>query len=94
MPRKPRKRREPDPEIDAFLLALGRRIQALRTEDYSQDDFADAVDVYRSHMSLIETGKTDMRLSTLYRVARALGLSPSELLDLPHPQPSPLTSPA
>ncbi|WP_293911170.1 helix-turn-helix transcriptional regulator [Deinococcus sp.] len=82
MPRKPRKQRDDDPETVAFLFALGQKIQQLRTEDYSQEDFAAAVDVYRSHMSLIERGKTDVRLSTLLRIARALELSASELLDL------------
>lgn len=82
MPRRPRKQRAPDPEVEAFLAALGQRIRALRTEDYSQEDFAAEVDVFRSHMSLIEQGQVDLRLSTVYRIARGLGLSVSELLDL------------
>ncbi|WP_420594334.1 helix-turn-helix transcriptional regulator [Deinococcus sp.] len=82
MPRKPRKKREDDPATVNFLVALGQRIHHLRTEDYSQEDFAALVDVYRSHMSLIERGKTDVRLSTLLRIARAVNLSVSELLDL------------
>ena len=83
MPRKPRKQREPDAAALAFQVALGRRIRDLRHEDYSQDDFAAKVDVFRSHMSLIEQGKTDLRLSTLLRIAAALGLTVAELLDLP-----------
>lgn len=82
MPRRPRKQRAPDPEVAAFLAALGQRIRALRTEDYSQEDFAAEVDVFRSHMSLIEQGQVDLRLSTVYRIARGLDLSVSELLDL------------
>ena len=82
MPRRPRKQRAPDPEVEAFLAALGQRIRALRTEDYSQEDFAAEVDVFRSHMSLIEQGQVDLRLSTVYRIARGLGLSVSELPDL------------
>ena len=82
MPRRPRKQRVPDPEVEAFLAALGQRIRALRTEDFSQEDFAAEVDVFRSHMSLIEQGQVDLRLSTVYRIARGLGLSVSELLDL------------
>lgn len=82
MPRRPRKQRAPDPEVEAFLAALGQRIRALRTEDFSQEDFAAEVDVFRSHMSLIEQGQVDLRLSTVYRIARGLGLSVSELLDL------------
>ncbi len=33
-------------------------------------------------MSLIEQGQVDLRLSTVYRIARGLDLSVSELLDL------------
>lgn len=80
MPRKPRKVRTADPQLEAFLAALGQRIRSLRTEDYSQDDFAAHIDVYRSHMSLIEQGKTDIRLSTLLRIAQGLGMSVSDLL--------------
>ncbi|GGI85720.1 helix-turn-helix transcriptional regulator [Deinococcus wulumuqiensis] len=82
MPRRPRKQRAPDPEVESFLAALGQRIRALRTEDFSQEDFAAEVDVFRSHMSLIEQGQVDLRLSTVYRIARGLDLSVSELLDL------------
>lgn len=82
MPRKPRKQRAPDPEVEAFLVALGARIRSLRTDDYSQEDFAAEVDVFRSHMSLIEQGQVDLRLSTVFRIAKGLGLSVSELLDL------------
>lgn len=82
MPRRPRKQRVSDPEFEAFLAALGQRIRALRTEDFSQEDFAAEVDVFRSHMSLIEQGQVDLRLSTVFRIAKGLGLSVSELLDL------------
>ncbi|WP_017870383.1 helix-turn-helix domain-containing protein [Deinococcus wulumuqiensis] len=68
--------------MESFLAALGQRIRALRTEDFSQEDFAAEVDVFRSHMSLIEQGQVDLRLSTVYRIARGLDLSVSELLDL------------
>ncbi|WP_216327351.1 helix-turn-helix domain-containing protein [Deinococcus aestuarii] len=82
-PKKPRKKHEPDAATLAFQAALGQRIRELRDEGYSQDDFAAKVDVFRSHMSRIEQGKTDLRLSTLLRIATALGMTVSELLDLP-----------
>lgn len=82
MPCRPRKQRAPDSEVEAFLAALGQRIRALRTGDFSQEDFAAEVDVFHSHMSLIEQGQVDLRLSRVYRIARGLGLSVSELLDL------------
>lgn len=87
MPRKVRTPRAPDQATLAFLSALGQRIRNLRDAEYNQDDFAAKVDVYRSHMSRIEQGKTDLRASTLLRIAAALGMSVSELLDLPEGRP-------
>jgi transcriptional regulator with XRE-family HTH domain len=80
MPRKPRKSHEPSAEELAFRLALGQRIRELRSPQYSQEEFADAIDVFRSHMSTIERGKTDLKLSTLLRIAGALGMGVDELL--------------
>ncbi|THF85500.1 helix-turn-helix transcriptional regulator [Deinococcus sp. KSM4-11] len=82
MVRRPRKVHPPTTEDLAFRLALGQRIRALRVSDYSQDEFADAIDVFRSHMSAIERGKTDLKLSTLRRIASALNLPVDELLRL------------
>lgn len=80
---KPRRQREPNSAELSFQKALGQYIRRLREEDYSQDDFAARVDVFRSHMSRIEQGKSDMRLSTLLRIAAALDLTVSELLNFP-----------
>ncbi|GGO29777.1 helix-turn-helix domain-containing protein [Deinococcus humi] len=77
---KTRKRHEPNAEELAFRQALGQRIRALRAPNYSQDEFAEVIDVFRSHVSTIETGKTDLKLSTLLRIAAALDLTVDELL--------------
>ena len=45
-----------------------------------QDDFADAAGLERSYVPALEAGKFDPRLSTLTRVARALGIGVDELL--------------
>ncbi|MEF2279437.1 helix-turn-helix transcriptional regulator [Deinococcus sp. YIM 134068] len=82
MTRRPRKKREVSPEVQAFQVALGQRVRELRKPKYSQDEFAAEVDVFRSHMGTIEQGKSDLRLSTLLRIAAALGMTVSELLDL------------
>ncbi|WP_420594337.1 helix-turn-helix domain-containing protein [Deinococcus sp.] len=77
-----RKRHEPSAEELAFRRALGQRIRDLRSPHYSQDEFAEVIDVFRSHVSTIENGKTDLKLSTLLRIAAALKLSPEDLLRL------------
>lgn len=80
--RKPRKKHDPSAEELAFRQALGQRIRELRSPQYSQDEFAHVIDVFRSHMSTIERGKTDLKLSTLLRIAAALGVGVDELLKL------------
>lgn len=76
----PPRKRDARPEHLAFQVALGETIRALRKPRLNQDDFADAVGVYRSHMGLIEQGKLDVRLSTLLAVAQALDLPLSALI--------------
>lgn len=80
--RKPRKVHTPDQEELDFRIALGQRIRDLRSPRWSQDEFADLIDVFRSHMSTIERGKTDLKLSTLRRVAKVLEIPLEELLTL------------
>jgi transcriptional regulator with XRE-family HTH domain len=79
---KVRKQHVPTAKELKFRLVLGQRIRDLRTPLFSQDEFADAIDVYRSHMSNIERGKSDLKLSTLLRVAEALDMTVGELLDV------------
>lgn len=66
----------------AVQQAVGARIRALRQErGLSQDEFAARVGIHRTHPNKLENGKIDPRLSTLVRVADALGVSVGELLD-------------
>lgn len=69
----------PKPGQTEFQRALGEVVRSLRKPTFNQDDFADQVGVYRSHMGLIEQGKLDLRLSTLRALAEALELPLSEL---------------
>lgn len=69
-------------ELTAFQRTLGEIVRELRKPVSNQDDFADKVGVYRSHMGQIEQGKLDFRLSTLLMVAHALDLPASQLLRL------------
>ena len=63
------------------LRRLGARIrQARRDAGLSQDAFAWEAGIHRTHASLIERGRSDPRLSTLARIARALNVNLAELL--------------
>jgi len=66
-----------------LLAALGKRIKDLRTEKgMSQQEFAAQLDYEKSNMSRMESGKVNLRIASLNKVAQVLGITLSELLDL------------
>lgn len=61
--------------------AFGRAIKALRAEKgLSQEALADLAGVQRPTLSAIERGTSDPRLSTLFRLAEAMGEPPNVLI--------------
>jgi transcriptional regulator with XRE-family HTH domain len=46
----------------------------------SQDDLADKAGISRQSIWRIERGETNISIDTLYKIAKALGCEPSELL--------------
>jgi len=70
--------RQPASEAQA---QLGERVRRLREErGWSQEGFAHEGGLGRSFAGAIERGEKDVRLSTLTKLARALGVSLSQLL--------------
>ncbi len=62
-------------------LQLGERVRRLREErGWSQEGFAHEGGLGRSFAGAIERGEKDVRLSTLIKLAKALGVSLSQLL--------------
>jgi transcriptional regulator with XRE-family HTH domain len=62
-------------------LQLGERVRQLReARGWSQEGFAHEGGLGRSFAGAIERGEKDVRLSTLLKVARTLGVSLSQLL--------------
>ncbi len=60
---------------------LGERVRRLREQrGWSQEGFAHEGGLGRSFAGAIERGEKDVRLSTLTKLARALGVSLSQLL--------------
>mgnify|MGYP003576440287 CR=1 FL=1 len=57
--------------------AIRRRRESL---GYSQDRFADAIQMHRAYYGSIERGARNVTVSTLARVAEGLGVKPSDLL--------------
>ena len=59
--------------MESILKALGIRIRALRSKrGWSQEAFADACGINRSHMGQVERGETNMTFATLYFIAQKL----------------------
>lgn len=66
--------------IDAVYAQLGMRIVAARKAHHmSQEQLAVASDIDRSHMGFIEQGRRKPTVSTLFKIARALGVSLEEM---------------
>ncbi len=62
-------------------VKFGRVVRRLRMErGLSQEDFAAKADLHRTYMGGIERGERNPTLSTMLRIAKALGLPPSHLL--------------
>jgi transcriptional regulator with XRE-family HTH domain len=60
---------------------LGTTIQRLRkVKGYSQESFADEVGVHRTYMGSVERGEKNISLQNIERIAKALGVQPSDLL--------------
>ena len=61
---------------------FGRNVRRLRRErGLSQEALAAAARLHRTEISLVERGDRDVRLTTVVRLARGLGVPASLLLD-------------
>ena len=69
--------------MDKVLLRkLAKRIKELRKQNnFSQDELSFRSNIARSTLGNIETAKNDVVLSKLNKIAKAFGMSLSELLD-------------
>ena len=69
------------PMQEDLQLKIGQRIKALREKaGLNQDDFADLCGLHRARVGKIEHGLYDVRISTLYRIARGLKMNLVNLL--------------
>lgn len=66
---------------DPVLVTLGQTIRRIRCErGLSQEELASLAEIDRSYMSVVERGGQNLGAMTLSRIARALGISMSELM--------------
>ena len=66
----------------SFQKNLGQRVRELRSAaGYSQEGFADACGLHRTHISMLERGLLDLKVSTMLKMAEVLKVKLSELLE-------------
>jgi transcriptional regulator with XRE-family HTH domain len=67
--------------VEAVYARFGRQLRRVRKErEMTQAELADLVQLGRTSIVNIETGHQRVHLHTVYALASALGVSPSELL--------------
>ena len=65
-----------------ILKRFGDRVRELRKDDgYSQESFADVCGLDRTYMGGIERGERNVALRNIGKIAEALGISLSELME-------------
>jgi len=65
-----------------YIIAFGKHVKKLRTaRKLSRETLAAYADIEVMQIYRIETGKVNTTLSTMYAIAKALEISPKELLD-------------
>ena len=63
-----------------FQKRLGARVRQVRTaKGYSQESFAEACDLHRTHVSLLERGRINITVNTARQIAHVLEISLAEL---------------
>ena len=68
---------------EKYFKKLGSKIKELREEKgLDQKAFAFDCEIGRTQLHMIENGKTNPRLATLMKIANALEISLSKLVDL------------
>jgi transcriptional regulator with XRE-family HTH domain len=70
--------------MDAAVARFARNLAAARRRaDLTQEELSDLSGVHPTEVSRIEHGRRDVRISTVARLAQALGLTPGQLVDGP-----------
>ena len=70
--------------MDDALGAIGRNVSRLRrARGLSQEELAHAAELRQAYLSQLEAGKRNPTIRTLIRIAEALGVPLSGLIDEP-----------
>lgn len=65
-----------------ILLKFGKQVRKIRLEQsLSQEELADKAGVHRTYIGMIERAEKNITLENIEKIAKALGVSPRELVD-------------
>ncbi|MCD7879929.1 MAG: helix-turn-helix transcriptional regulator [Candidatus Gastranaerophilales bacterium] len=68
--------------VNGFKKTLGSNIKKFRMEKgFTQEKLALETNVSRSHIAMIELGKRDFTVSTLFKISRALNITIDKIFD-------------
>jgi len=68
--------------MEKELIKLGSNLRNIRIEKHIiQGDIARSLNVGRGYVSKVENGKTNPTLSTIAKLAKAVGVSSNKLLE-------------
>lgn len=63
-------------------VRLGQNVRSLREErGWSQEDYADRADIYRTYVSDIERGRRNPTITVVEKLAQPFGVTSGRLLD-------------
>jgi len=66
-----------------FTKRLAKKVQETRRKkNMSQEELADRAELYRTYVGHIENGRYSPSGYVLYKLIRALGVNPKELLEI------------
>jgi transcriptional regulator with XRE-family HTH domain len=68
---------------ESYRKRVGRRLVELRRQaELTQAEVAERAGITRQHVGLLELGSKDPKLSTMFALARAFGVSVAKIVDL------------
>ena len=71
--------------VNTPLVQFGQRVQRFRRQrGISQEDLADLASLHRNYISQIECGRRNLSLLNILKIARALKLPASKLIERIH----------
>lgn len=65
-----------------ILKKLGSTVRGVRlSQGLSQEKLAEICDLHRTYIGMIERGEKNITITSLYRIAAALNVTPSKLIE-------------